>query len=152
LFSLPGGGGSLGGGTAHPIPGLQTRATVQQQLQGKVDAAGPDGQAMVQQKIQSAKTAIKSWQDKVLKAASGSSAMDIPDFRPNSKRTTTMWRRLKYGVNFQPLPSTYAFPVTSDIGASLAYKLNDKSLIGIGASYKIGWGKTSSISPSPVRV
>jgi hypothetical protein len=38
---------------------------------------------------------------------------------------------------------TNAFlPVTSDIGLSLGYKLNDKGLVGVGASYKIGWGKS----------
>jgi hypothetical protein len=31
--------------------------------------------------------------------------------------------------------------VTSDIGLSVGYKLNDKSVIGIGASYKLGWGQ-----------
>jgi hypothetical protein len=33
------------------------------------------------------------------------------------------------------------FPVTSDLGLSLGYKLNDKSIIGIGAGYKLGWGR-----------
>jgi len=32
------------------------------------------------------------------------------------------------------------FPITSDLGLSLGYKLNDKSVVGIGASYKMGWG------------
>jgi hypothetical protein len=32
------------------------------------------------------------------------------------------------------------FPVTSDIGLSLGYKLNNKSVIGVGASYKMGLG------------
>jgi hypothetical protein len=28
------------------------------------------------------------------------------------------------------------------LGLSVGYKLNDKSIIGIGASYKIGWGSS----------
>ncbi|MDB5223397.1 MAG: hypothetical protein JWN83_2064, partial [Chitinophagaceae bacterium] len=33
------------------------------------------------------------------------------------------------------------FPATTDIGLSVGYKLNDKSTLGIGASYKVGLGK-----------
>jgi hypothetical protein len=136
LFSLPG-----GGNTPQALAGLQTKAGVQQQLQGKVAAAGPDGQAMIQQNIQSAKTKLKAWQDKVAQAGGGNSAMEVPDFRPNTQKTKTLWGRLQYGLNFQSLPSTYVFPATSDIGASIGYKLNDRNLISIGASYKMGWGK-----------
>ena len=41
----------------------------------------------------------------------------------------------------QTVQSTNYFPVTSDVGLSVGYKLNDKSIIGIGASYKMGWGQ-----------
>jgi hypothetical protein len=138
LFSLPGGAGLNG---PQALAGLQTRAGVQQQLHGQVAAAGPNGQAMIQQNIQSAKAKLKAWQDKIAQAGGGNSAMEVPDFRPNTQKTKTLWNRLQWGLNLQSLPSTYAFPTTSDIGASLAYKLNDRNLIGIGASYKLGWGK-----------
>ena len=138
LFSLPGGAAM---NAPQALAGLQTRSGVQQQLQGKVTAAGPDGQAMVQQNIQSAKAKLKAWQDKIARAGGGNSAMEVPDFRPNTQKTKTLWRRLQYGLNFQSLPSTYVFPATSDIGASLGYKLNDRIIIGVGISYKLGWGK-----------
>ena len=138
LFSVPGG---LGLNGPQALAGLQTRAGVQQQLHGQVAAAGPDGQAMIQQNIQSAKAKLKAWQDKIAQAGGGNSAMGVPDFRPNTQKTRTLWNRLQWGLNLQSLPSTYAFPATSDIGASLAYKLNDRNLVGIGASYKLGWGK-----------
>jgi hypothetical protein len=41
----------------------------------------------------------------------------------------------------QTLRSTSFFPVTTDLGLSLGYKLNDKSVVGVGASYKLGWGQ-----------
>jgi hypothetical protein len=47
---------------------------------------------------------------------------------------------LEVGSNFQSQKARYFFPVTADIGLSLGYKLNDKSVIGIGASYKLGLG------------
>ncbi|MBL0357869.1 MAG: hypothetical protein IPP72_13720 [Chitinophagaceae bacterium] len=37
--------------------------------------------------------------------------------------------------------ATSYFPVTSDIAVSVGYKLNDKSVIGIGASFKLGFGR-----------
>jgi hypothetical protein len=41
----------------------------------------------------------------------------------------------------QTQKATNYFPVTSDLGLSLGYKLNDKSVIGFGASYKVGMGR-----------
>jgi hypothetical protein len=35
--------------------------------------------------------------------------------------------------------STY-FPTTTDIGLSIGYKLDNSNVIGVGASYKMGWG------------
>ncbi len=32
-------------------------------------------------------------------------------------------------------------PSRSDLGLSLGFKLNKKSIIGIGSSYKMGWGR-----------
>ena len=138
LFSLPGSGGY---GSPKALAGLQTRSGVQQQLQGKVTGGGANAQVMVQQKIQSAKAQLQQWKDKALKAGGGSSSMDIPDFRPNTQKTKSLLGRLEGGINIQSLPSTYAFPATTDFGASLGYKLNDKNTIGIGAAYKMGWGK-----------
>ncbi|MBL7731278.1 MAG: hypothetical protein JNM88_08880, partial [Chitinophagaceae bacterium] len=45
-----------------------------------------------------------------------------------------------YSANVQSQKATAYFPVTSDLGLSVGYKLNDKSVIGVGASYKLGWG------------
>ncbi len=33
------------------------------------------------------------------------------------------------------------FPTTSDIGLSVGYKITDNSIVGVGGSYKVGWGK-----------
>ena len=141
LFSLPGGGES---NPAKALAGLQTRSGVQQQLQGKIAAGGPGAQEAVQQKIQFARGELKKLQDKVSQAGGGNSSMEVPDFRPNSQRTRSLWGRLEWGVNLQSLPSNYAFPATSDLGGSLGYKLNDGNTFGIGASFKVGWGRDIS--------
>jgi hypothetical protein len=138
LFSTPGSGTA---GNPKALAGLQTRSIVQQQLHGQVSSGGPNGQQMVQQQIQSARTKLQTLKDKVSQAGGGSSATDIPDFRPNTQKTKPLWGRLVWGLDIQSLPSTYVFPVTSALGLSLGYKLNDRNTIGIGASYLMGWGK-----------
>jgi hypothetical protein len=64
----------------------------------------------------------------------------MPNFKPNGQKTKTFWKRLEYGTNFQTAKANF-FPTTTDIGLSVGYKLNNNSTIGIGASYKIGWGQ-----------
>jgi hypothetical protein len=137
LFSIPG-----GGGVSNPkaLAGLQTRSVVQQQLQAQVSSGGPNAQQMVQQQIQSAKAQLQKLKDKVSQMGGGSSAMPVADFRPNTQKTKPLLGRLEWGLNIQSLPSTYVLPVTTDFGASLGYKLSDKNTIGLGASYKMGWG------------
>jgi hypothetical protein len=62
-------------------------------------------------------------------------------FKPNDQKTKSFLQRLEYGTNIQTQKATSFFPVTSDIGLSVGYKLNDKSIIGIGGSYKMGMGR-----------
>jgi hypothetical protein len=62
-------------------------------------------------------------------------------FRPNNQKTKSFWQRWELGTNLQNQRSNSLLPITSDIGLSAGYKLNDKSIIGIGGSFKLGWGK-----------
>ena len=62
-------------------------------------------------------------------------------FSQTQQKTKSFFKRLEFGSNFQSQKSTYFFPATTDIGLSVGYKLNDKSILGIGASYKVGLGK-----------
>ena len=45
------------------------------------------------------------------------------------------------GTNLQTVKGNNFFPSTTDMAISVGYKLNDKSIIGIGSAYKMGWGK-----------
>ncbi len=142
LFSFPGLSGAGGaGGAAKALAGLQTRSAVQQGISSQIAAGGPDAAGAVSQKIESAQTQLNSLKDKISQAGGGNSGMDIPDFRPNTQHVRTFLRRLTYGFNIQSVRSNYYFPTTTDLGVSLGYKLNDRSTIGIGASYKMGWGQ-----------
>jgi len=135
LFNLPGNYAS-----AATLNGLQTRDQVAALIQGQIAAAGPGGAAALQSNIQAAESQLQGYKDKLTKLGNGGGDIDMPDFKPNEQKTRTFWRRLEYGTNFQTTRNNYAFPTVSDFGLSVGYKLSDRSTVGVGASYKLGWG------------
>lgn len=142
LFRLPGNDPLMAMGNGATIPGLQTRAQVQGLLQQQLQAAGPNAQAMMQHQVQAARQQLNILKDKVNQLGGSSSDIEMPEgFKPNNQKTKSFWKRLEYGTNIQSTRSTTFLPSTSDIGLSIAYKLNDKSQFGIGTSYKLGLGK-----------
>ena len=137
LFALPGSTNA----TAS-LAGLQTRAMVQQGLIDRFGAAALSPSGAVGSGLQNAQSQLNQLKDKVMKFGGSSSDDILPEgFKPNEQKTKSFLKRLEYGANVQSQKATNFFPVTSDLGLSLGYKLNDKSVIGIGASYKMGWGK-----------
>ena len=138
LFRLPGNDDDL---LPQALAGLQTRTQVNNIIQQQVAAGGPNAQAQLRQNIQQAQNQLQQLKNKITEAGANSSDADMPDFKPNSQKTKSFLKRLEYGTNVQTQKANNFFPVTSDIGLSLGYKINDKSIIGIGASYKLGWGK-----------
>ncbi|HEX6431628.1 MAG TPA: hypothetical protein VF008_28250 [Niastella sp.] len=130
-------------GTPQSLAGLQTRSQVQQQIQTQLASAGPNAQQYLQQNMQAAQAQLNTLKDKLNKlggSGGGGVDMDIPDFKPNTQRTKSFWQRLEYGTNFQTAKNNF-FPTTTDMGLSVGYKLNDKNTVGVGASYKMGWGQ-----------
>jgi hypothetical protein len=142
MFRLPGGDDPL---NVASLAGLQTRASVNALIQDRI-GSGADAQALFRQNVQGAQSQLSQLKDQVSKYANGSagnssSDMEMPDFKPNEQKTKSFLKRLEYGGNVQSQKARMMFPVTSDIGLSLGYKLNDKSVIGVGASYKLGLGR-----------
>jgi hypothetical protein len=130
-------------GTPQALAGLQTRTQVQQLIQTQLSAAGPNAQQLLQQNLQAAQQQLNNLKDKVNKlgGSSGDTEMDMPEFKPNHQKTKSFLQRLEVGTNLQSSRSNNFFPSTTDMGLSVGYKISDKTVIGIGASYKIGWGK-----------
>ncbi|HEV7782462.1 MAG TPA: hypothetical protein VGO58_14405 [Chitinophagaceae bacterium] len=121
--------------------GLQTRVQVNNLVQQQIAAGGPNARQQFRQNMQAAQSQINELKNKILKAGGGSSDAEMPEgFKPNDQKTKSFLKRLEYGANVQSQKASNYFPVTSDIGLSLGYRLNDKNIIGVGASYKIGWG------------
>jgi len=124
------------------LAGLQTRTQVSSLIQQQIASGGPNAQTQFRNNIQQAQSQLQQLKNKLGKYGSGNSDDMMPEgFKPNSQKTKSFLKRLEYGTNFQTQRSTSFFPVTSDIGLSLGYKINDKSIIGVGASYKLGWGQ-----------
>jgi hypothetical protein len=140
LFRLPGGVDDPA--SAIGLAGLQTRAQVTNLVQQQIAAGGPNAQAQLQQNLKEAQNQLQSIKNEFGKFGKGSSDDILPEgFKPNSQKTKSFWQRLEYGTNIQSQKPNSYLVVTSDIGLSLGYKLNDKSMIGVGASYKMGWGQ-----------
>ena len=152
LFRLPG-----GYATPQAVSGLQTKAQVAEIVQGKLGSAsaqpggmpganagaGAGGGAtadVLQTNLQSAQQQLDTYKSKLGALGTGNGDLDMPDFKPNDQKTKTFWKRLEYGANFQTSRTNYYFPTVSDFGFSLGYKLGHSNVVGIGASYKLGWG------------
>ena len=140
LFRLPGNDDP----SAASLAGLQTRASVNALIQDRI-GTGADAQALFRQNVQAAQSELSQLKNKVSQYSDGSignssSDIEAPDFKPNNQKTKSLLKRLEYGGNVQSERARMMFPVTSDIGLSVGYKLNDKSVVGVGVSYKLGLG------------
>jgi hypothetical protein len=143
LFRLPGADDGSGGRAA--LAGLQTRAQVNALMQTRIASGGPGVGAQVRDNMQAAQAQLGDLKNKFAQYSSGtygnsSSDFEQPDFKPNNQKTKSFLKRLEVGANMQSQKARYFFPVTSDIGLSLGYKLYDKGVIGVGAAYKLGLG------------
>jgi hypothetical protein len=142
LFRIPGTDPLATASNGGLIPGLQSRAQVQGILQQQLQAAGPNAQAMMQQQVQTARQQLNQLKDKINQLGGSSSDIEMPEgFKPNNQKTKSFWKRLEYGTNIQSTRSNSFWPATTDFGISIAFKANDKSIIGVGTSYKLGLGK-----------
>ncbi len=141
LFRLPGDPNDPGAQAS--LAGLQTRAQVNQLIQQQIGSA-PVAMQQFQQNVQDAQSQLNQLKERLLKVPSTGGDLgeaDMPEgFKPNDQKTKSFFKRLELGANMQSQKASGFFPTTSDIGLSLGYKLNDKSILGMGASYKVGWG------------
>lgn len=138
LFRIP-------SGTPDPrvLAGLQTRSMVQSLVANQVPT-GTDPQQVLQQQLSLAQAELNKLKNKINEIGGGSNEFEMPGFKPNQQKTKPFWERFELGLDIQSQRPNRILPVTSDIAFSLGYKLNDKSTIGVGVAYKLGWGKNFS--------
>jgi hypothetical protein len=135
LFNVPG-----NYGTPQAVVGLQTKDQVGQLINGQVSASGVGGQSALQSQLQSAESDLDAYKSRISQLGAGNGSLDMPNFKPNDQKTKTFWKRIEYGANFQTSRNNYYFPMVTDLGLSIGYKLGHNNVIGIGGSYKLGWG------------
>ena len=125
--------------TPASLQGFQTRSGMQNQLQQRMGSSAGSMQ-QIQGQMQQAQGSMNELRDKLKQAGNTGGDMDMPDFKPNSQKTKTFLNRLEYGANVQTQRPNGFLPVTSDVALTVGYKLNDQAVVGVGASYKMGWG------------
>ena len=132
------------------LAGLQTRTSVQGSIQQRIASADASGRELFSKNIQAAQTQLKLLKDNMLKKALNgvvdNGENNMPNFRPNMQKTKTFAQRIEFGANYQFAKSNNLLPTMVDIAATIGYKLNDKSVIGIGGSYKLGLGNIERIN------
>lgn len=136
LFRLPGSEGE----TAAAIPGLQTRNMVMQDLDQRL-GSGPNANQFMSSSIANAQNGLNEAKKKLQQLGNSGGDMDMPNFKPNNEKSKSFLKRLELGTNVQSTKSNSFFPVTTDFGLSVGYKLSPKAVAGVGASYKMGWGR-----------
>lgn len=130
----------LKGGNIPVVNGLPSRASLQTFIQSNVPSnklINPVQQ--ITQQLPDPKSQISQFKDKLNKAGAMENQA-MPDFRPNTQHTKSLWKRLEYGTDVQFGKGVSYLPATAAIAAKAGYKLNDKSTIGAGTSYMMGLG------------
>jgi hypothetical protein len=136
LFSMP------GGSNADPasFAGLQTRASVQQFIQTSLPINGGNGQQFLTQQLQSGNSQLSKQKNSIRFPELAENYGEMPDFKPNMQKSKSFLKRLEYGANIQFGKTNHFLPNTGELAVSIGYKLNDKGIVGIGSSYKLGLG------------
>lgn len=125
--------------TGFSVPGLQNRATLSSLL---TDRLGSDRNiaTAVSGSLSSSEDMLDRLKEKITNSLNGGGDIEMPDFKPDYQKGKSFWKRLELGTNLQSSKTSNYYPSAADIGVSLGYKLSDKSVIGIGTSYRLGLG------------
>lgn len=134
---------------AANIAGLQTRASVNELIRNQIASGGPNAMDQFRANLSAAQAEANKLKEKLMqKGGGGSSDAELPSFKPNNQKSKTFKQRLEFGSNFQPGKTNAWLPSSADIAVTLGYKLNNRSIIGIGTSYKMGIGSLQRMSIS----
>jgi hypothetical protein len=136
----------LPGNAANPatpeaaLAGLATRDQLQKMVQGQIAPGGSAGMSALSSNVSSAQSELSALKGKLAQYGAGGENVESPNFQPNDQKTKSFLGRLEYGTNMQTSRTSYDFPTVTDFALTIGYKLNKSNSVGIGASYKVGWG------------
>jgi len=124
--------------SSEGLPGMQTREQVQQMMSERFATGSNEN---FNNPLNAAQSQLTQLQQRLPPWRSNTSDMDMPDYKPNMTKTKSFFQRLEYGYNLQPQQSGKYFPGMMNIGVSLGYQINNKSVAGIGIAYQLGMGQ-----------
>jgi hypothetical protein len=121
--------------------GPMTQKAVQDELNQRFGKSVSPVQFM-QKQVPPTQSELEQLQDKLANLGSGAIGPDVtfPNFTPNNQKSRTFLKRLELGINFQSQKGSSFLPVSTQIGLSVGYKINDKTVVGFGGAYIMGWG------------
>jgi hypothetical protein len=122
------------------LAGLETKDQMQKVVQGQIAPGGSAGTSALGSNIQSAESQLSALKDKLSRYGAGGENIESPNFTPNDQKTKSFLGRLEYGTNLQTSRTNYDFPSVTDFALTVGYRLGKQNSVGIGASYKLGWG------------
>jgi hypothetical protein len=136
-FLIPGHSDNLQVAT---VEGLQTNLSLEHIVSSRIGLSGQALKQQIQAPSPNVEQVIAQLKHTLSKSTNNQSEVVVPDYKPAATGRRTIWNRLEYGVNIQGQKANI-FPATIDIAVTLGYLINDKSIIGIGASYRLGLGE-----------
>ena len=161
LFGPVGSGGNNAAG--QPIPGLQSMQSLSEQLQYRFGSAMQQGGGLLQNQLQNGMDQLQQnqttsvqglLQEFELPSVLGSGAAE-PAYQSGRVEVLSteltekteikakpFGKRFEYGWNLQSAMRLQDFPAIRDVGLSIGYKVNPRSVIGIGVAYKFALGES----------
>lgn len=157
LFGPVGGVGNTPPGQG--LPGLQSIQSISQELQLRFGTQMVQGGGLLQLQLQAGMDQLGQTQAPDISGiipginlpVEGTSSL-IEEVgggvvSPAQKEATELkaksfGKRFEFGWNLQSAIRLQNFPAVRDVGLSLGYKLNPRSVIGVGVAYKFGLGES----------
>lgn len=131
------------------ISGLQSRSQVEQIVNSNLLSSASSGSSINQDVLSQRLSSIKDELNQLKnKNSSWDENAEMPDFKPNEMRSKSFLNRLEFGANIQFDKANTMLPSTTSIGAQVAYKFHQNGSLGIGGSYKLGYGNIRNITIS----
>jgi hypothetical protein len=125
------------------MPGLQSRSQVQGMVNNAVSLDAGGGGDMLSSRLADVKKELSGLKNK---ASSWDENAELPSFKPNEMKTKSFLQKLEFGTNLQFGRANNLLPSTADLGAQVAYRFHQNGSVGLGMSYKLGWGDVRRIS------
>ncbi len=146
-----GGLGSNPAGAGIPVPGMQSRQNLLQQLQQRfgnnATGTGSGVPQIIQQNLEDAMRSLSSLQQGIqqLEGYLGRGAIGNQNLTPQEKESAALkalpvHKRIRIGYNIQSGGGPNYFPAINDIGLKAGFQLHPRFEAGIGGAYKLGLG------------